>query len=243
MNTRQISLATGLVTLISTATVPGVALAGSLEAEHELAVYSLSQYEYGWKSTIVPLYTTMDPYYGFWEQLYNCSTSECANTYSARFQNSQVTVNQMATTAALQTNRGWSGSDMVVFYGHTTMIQPQWVDWFELWRYGQYGWEHATISDWRTWGTAAEPYWYHRASPITDASLYNAYAVFYGYNRYTSILPGKDFPVYGNWETENTWSQYVGDTRTHHLAGELSGSSETDATPLPRPIEMGMPWP
>jgi len=215
--------------LAITALVLGVtegADAGSSNVEHELVVYSLKSYgTYGspnWKPTIVPWFTNMDPYQDFWSSMYNCTGTECAHSYSARYENSAVSVNQMATDSATQTNRGWSGSDFVVFYGHNTMIQPRWQEEFDLWRYNAefYTWYHFNVPDWSAWGTSSEHYTYHRYR-VYDASSSNAYAVFYAYNPFTSILIGKDFPKTGDWYTENTWNQGMADTRQNHFAGEL----------------------
>jgi len=217
--------------LVSTLGLAGLVLAGDADAgsnnvEHELVVYSLKTYGtyagQNWKSTINTAFTYMDPYQDFWSTIYNCTGTECAHTNSARYQNSQVTVNQMATEISTQTDRGWDGSDFVVFYGHNTMIQPQWQDSFDLWRYNSefFTWYHYYLNDWSAWGTNTEKYQYHQ-SPVTDASLTNAFAVFYGTNPFTSILIGKDFPKIGNWNTENTWNQSTADTRDNHFTGEV----------------------
>ena len=203
------------------------ARAGSNNVEHELVVYSLKNYaQYltvNWKGSVVPWYTNQDPYQDFWASMYNCSGDECANTYSARFQDSQVTVNQMATSHATSSDRGWSNSDFVVFYGHNTQVKPQWSETFSLWRFNSEfnQWYHHDITDWSNWGTSSEPYEYHR-SWVSNASLSNAYAVFYGYNPFTSILVGnaRDFPTSGTWYTENTWNGST-DTRDNHFNGEL----------------------
>lgn len=214
--------------LAITALVLGViedADAGSNNVEHELVVYSLKNYgAYAGQAWKVAIETTpgQDPYQDFWSSMYNCSGNECAHTYSARYENSAVTVNQMATNQETQTDRGWSGSDFVVFYGHNTMIKPQWSESFHIWRYNSefFTWYQSTLTDWIAWGTTSEKYEYHR-SWVSDASLTNPYAVFYGHNPFTSILIGKDFPNAGSWETENTWDQTTADTRDNHFSGEV----------------------
>ncbi len=148
-----------------------------------------------------------DPYRNFFGMMSSGSGAYLADASSARFKNSAVTVDQMTTTAEDSSDRGWSGSDLVFFYGHNTQIQPQWPGSFHLWRRATRGslsgWENVAVNDWTAWGTATEPYLYHR-NTIADASLSNAYAVFYAYNPITSVLIGEDFPNTGGvWETEN----------------------------------------
>jgi len=143
----------------------------------------------------------------------------CAHDASARYSNSQVTVDQMATDYGIASNRGWTNSDLVFFYGHNTQIQPQWFDSIELWRPPFI--QPTYVADWRPWGTISEPYEYHYYSPITDASLANSYVIIYGYNALTSILigNGKDFQVAGNWYTENSYNG-PSTLRTNHFGGE-----------------------
>lgn len=200
--------------------------AGGSNTEHELAVYSLTQYgtylSQAWKGSI-PAASRMNPYEDFYELLMdNCTTSECAHTSSARFQNSAVTVNQMTSTAGTTSDRGWSSSDLVFFYGHNTQIQPQWESDISAWHYNsEFGqWYQTYYSDWRSWGTASNPYEYHRYT-IGNASLSNAFSVFYAYNPFTSVLIGQDFSASGTWYTENTWNQGVADSHTSTLNTEL----------------------
>ncbi len=173
----------------------------------------------GWKSSIYllddadipgvkqPFRDSRDPYLDFFATMRSDSGGYPAHSTSARFKDNEVTVDQMTTTAETSSDRGWSGSDLVFFYGHNTQLKPQepGVS-LDVWRRATRGflngWENVGI-DWTTWGTAAEPYLYHR-NVIDDASLSNAYAVFYAYNPLTSVLIGEDFPNTGAaWETEN----------------------------------------
>jgi hypothetical protein len=124
----------------------GAVAGGGGNNKHELLVYSIEQYGFlydycvggiqpldGWKHEIA-MSTMRDPYDNFWDEMFtNCSTSECAYyaPYSKRRKNSEVTVNSMVSSG----NTYWQGADMVFFFGHNTMIRPQWSNPdFELWR-------------------------------------------------------------------------------------------------------------
>jgi len=212
---------------------------GGSNTNHELMVYSIEYYDnfyddcidqsIRWKPTI-PLdndYEIKDPassnstIKGFWYKMYdNCTISQCAHTESYKYTGSQVTVNNM-----LQADNGWNDADMVFFYGHNTTIRPQWSNPdMELWKtwldLGSGGWVWCKQEDeWLDWGTATEPYRYHR-NLITDASLSNAMAVFYAYNPLTSVLVGEDF-VDGTWYSENTYDQTLATARSGRLNSEI----------------------
>jgi hypothetical protein len=68
----------------------------------------------------------MDPAQDFWNILYNNCAAEtpdrCAHWSSWKYEDSQVTVNQMVSNANGWGGRGWSTSDLVFFYGHNTQI-------------------------------------------------------------------------------------------------------------------------
>jgi hypothetical protein len=200
--------------------------ATSSNGNHEIMVYSLEQYgnltdvvtgqTTRWKHDI-PLDNDQDPYYDFWDEM-DCSSSSCMHHDSVRRRNYQVTVNNMAWSS-----NGWSDGDLVFFYGHNTMIQPQWEDTFWYWKYGYWigygsGW-HVYDIQWTDWGTSMNhPYQYHRYIR-TDASLSNSFSIFYAYNPATSILIGKDYTG-SSWVTENTWNQSTGDTRSGKLGDD-----------------------
>jgi hypothetical protein len=204
----------------------GTAYAANNNWEHEILVYSLEEYGWfydhnadnwtRWKSDI-GVTNARDPYYDFWTEM-NCGGPECMHVNSIRRRNAAVTVNNM-----VKSIDGWPDADMVFFYGHNTQIQPQWSHSFNLWRFfwepaGDFWifrWGQFTTPDWQTWGTPAETYRYHR-NFITDASLENAYAVFYAYNPLTSLLIGEDFTD-GAWNTENTYNQFAADAHTDKL--------------------------
>ncbi len=212
--------------------VPVKAKSAGTNWNHELMVYSIEDYgnlydhvtdsTHDWKIDI-GLTNAKDPYYDFWDDM-NCSSSQCMHTNSVRRRNSAVTVNNMRNTST-----GWPAADMVFFFGHNTMIRPQWDHEFNVWRYyyiwnGSYfvgSWGEYPIAEWEDWGTSAEPYRYHRTQ-ISNASLSNSFAVFYAYKPLTSILVGKDFTT-GTWYTENTWNQSSADSNTGQL-----GSSDTE---------------
>ncbi|MGA1864563.1 MAG: DUF6345 domain-containing protein [bacterium] len=204
--------------------------------EHEIMVYSLEEYgqfydcidnqTVNWKGSV---YVTdaRDPYYDFWNEM-NCSGPECMHVNSIRRRNNEVTVNNMVAP-----HDAWSDADLVFFYGHNTQIQPQrFYSSFSLWRpaiqcslptWGTYGycwqcWTQVTLPDWQVWGTSDEPYRYH-TDLISDASLTNAYAVFYAYNPLTSVLIGKDFTG-GTWHTENTYNQSSADAHSGKLGDD-----------------------
>lgn len=190
----------------------------------EIAVYSLEDYgDYystDWKSDI-PLYNSRDPYEDFWdEMMVGCNSAPCGHQHSSRRRDADVTVDAM-----VNTSDGWEAVDLVFFYGHNTMIRPQFDHSFGLWRPFTTGWppleqwEYEYLSDWGDWGTYAEPYTYHQHEMIMDASLSNPYAVFYAYNPFTSVLVGKDF-VSGTWWHENTWSQVSPDNHSGQLGTE-----------------------
>jgi hypothetical protein len=143
-----------------------------------------------------------------------CAAGSCASNNSARYRNEEVTVDQMVSTGEGSSDRGWSGADLVFFFGHNTQIQPQIDSTFKYWvkvdhvpkenGAGYYsGWDQRLIGDWQDWGTSQAPYAYHYET-VDNASLSNAYAVFYAYNPITSVLIGKDFPRSGGtWLTED----------------------------------------
>ncbi len=204
------------------------------DSEHELVVYSVKRYgewydlsqtppmeprTLKWKDNL-KLKPSTDPYQDFFKYL-----RPGAHIESAHFENEQVTVDQMVSEGEDHRDRGWSESDLVFFLGHNTQIKPQWINSIGSWEPvsgvlshvirpeggGSFsvitrllsGWQTAKIEPWTTWGTAADPYRYHR-NTITDASLSNAYAIFYAHNPLTSVLIGEDFPRTGGmWETEN----------------------------------------
>ncbi|MCP4677172.1 MAG: hypothetical protein GY854_16985 [Deltaproteobacteria bacterium] len=196
--------------------------------EHELYVYSLRQYEtlpdmgngslpLAWKPTLPHEGDSYgfdiegkDPWFEFWDLMVtDCSGVTCANDSSERFQDEDVDVNQML--------QGMHGGDMVFFWGHNAAIPPQYeVDDFGLWRPSGFGWEHFDVN-WQHWGTATEPYYYHYQT-VTDATDWNAYAVYYANNPLTSVLIGQDFAG-GSWETENTYLQFIPDTHFGLLGG------------------------
>ncbi len=137
---------------------------------------------------------------------------------SIRKRNSGVSVNNMA-----RSSNGWQDADMVFFYGHTTQMQPQWdIDGFKVWRKYESEpapyWCEKSVSDWTDWGTSAEPYRYHRADPVNNASLSTAYSVLYAYNALTSILIGHDYRE-GTWYTENV-KDSTGTARSGKLGPE-----------------------
>ncbi|MBT3218457.1 MAG: hypothetical protein HN348_05150 [Proteobacteria bacterium] len=204
-----------------------VTFAADNDSERELVVYSIGNYgkllDLGetppqledWKSHIVVKYEK-NPYHDFFQSMaakYDHQKAYLAHDSSARFQDEDVTVDQMVSTGETRQDRGWSGSDMVFFQGHNTQMQPQWHHSFSIWkRFALYnpitysmmtGWHGTGVNKWQEWGTSKEPYMYHRYE-ITDASLQNAYSVFYAWTPLTSVLIGKDFPrTGGTWETEN----------------------------------------
>lgn len=207
---------------------PQDATAGGSNWNHELAVYSIENYEKEldllssgrkqWKDP-VDISWSQDPAGSFWDRLYsNCSTSECAMAdESYKYEDEDVTVNNML--------NGWSKADMVVFWGHNTQITPQKKKSFTIWRpymvgpSTQAGWYQKTIPDYRVWGTDDEPYRYHR-NLIDYASYYNPGAVFYGYNSMTSVLMGFDFREDQYWYTENTWNQSNADQHYGSLGSD-----------------------
>lgn len=179
-----------------------VSAAGS-NWSHELMVYSLEQYgngtnfctndTYHWKHDIL-VADEYDPYYGLWDKLYtDCGTgNECAKaTDSVRRRNSSVTRDSM-----ISSTNGWPDADMVFFYGHNTMMQPQWNTDFTAWfpiDPDNFFWCEWEVDPWTIWGTSQFPYWYHPSGAISDASFYNSSSVFYAYPFHTSVLVGKDF--------------------------------------------------
>lgn len=110
----------------------GIAWSAVYNGKHEIMVYSLQQYETAyddcedeyksWKHS-VPVYDEYDPYDDFWDEMYtSCSSSmACAAVASVRRQNSAVTRDSI-----VGSSDGWHDADLVFFYGHNTMIQPQW---------------------------------------------------------------------------------------------------------------------
>ena len=192
-------VATATMALASGETKAG----GGSNTLHELMVYSLEEYGYRydyctsenkrWKGSIYLSYY-QNPYRYFWDEMYtNCSTSVCANTYSYRRRNSAVTVDTMINDRV----NDWEDADMVFFYGHNAMIQPQWSnDDFHWWK-PQYsgdlivGWCEEE-DEWLDWGTSEDPYYYHN-NVVYQASAMNPGAVFYAYNSLTSVLAGFDY--------------------------------------------------
>jgi hypothetical protein len=209
--------------------VAGVGSAGppsgqTTDWNKELAVYSLEYYgtynSTRWKSTI-GLTNAKDPYADFWDDMFvGCYTSHCAHVHSSHRQEADVTVDAM-----VNSYDGWDAVDFVFFFGHNTMIRPQFSHAFDLWRPITTGWppleqwQSAHLSDWSDWGTYAEPYSYHQNQTIMDASLSNPYVVFYAYNPFTSVLIGQDF-VSGTWWHENTYDQVYPDNHYGQLGAE-----------------------
>jgi hypothetical protein len=206
----------------------GTVMAGGQNADHRLMVYSIQTYgtyyddcdgdNKAWKGDI-PLQSFQDPYGDFWNYIMlNCHTDACAHSQSIRRLNSEVTTTSMAGSD------GWHDADMVFFFGHNTMIQPQWSHSFPIWHHESYGYYDEWCADtvnWVDWGTPAEPYTYHRHE-VHDAAVDNAYAVYYAYEPFTSILIGQDF-VEGTWLNEETWNQVLPDV----YQGAL-GSGDTE---------------
>jgi hypothetical protein len=209
---RPIAVIIALLTLQAA----GSAAAAGTNPDHRLMVYSIQNYEVyyddcdgdpkAWKGAIW-LQPWQDPYQFFWNYLQlNCWGDECASSDSIRRQGPQVTPATMAGPD------GWHDADMVFFFGHNTMIQPRQSHAFPIWHHESYGYYDdwcADTVDWLDWGTPAEPYTYHRHE-VDDASETNAYAVYYGYDPFTSILIGQDF-VEGSWLSEQTWDQVLPD--------------------------------
>ena len=226
------SVLTMTVATVATAFAAG-ALGYGYNNQHELMVYSIEDYgnvvnpltdeSRDWKADIY-LDPNQDPYDDFWTSMYtSCSGDDCACLGSVKRKNSGVSVYNM-----VNDDNGIRDADMVFFFGHNTMISPQWYHDgnFEYWvPYYLDPSVYAPIENigenWPLWGTDYSSlfyYYYHRQT-ITNASLSNPYAVFYGYWPFTSVLIGKDFRD-GTWEYENSYNQTTAFTSSGNLGAE-----------------------
>lgn len=227
-HTNKLAVVMAATLVVMAASIGADALAGGgSNYDHELLVYAIEDYgnltDYctstsgDWKPDIYAS-EEKNPYDYFWSEMYtNCSTTACAHTSSVRRYNSAVTVNNMVGS--------WRTGDMVFFYGHNAMIEPQWshpgFGWWQPDYIGDIvvGWCQEE-DDWLGWGTDDAPYYYHYGT-IDDASLSNAGAVFYAYNPLTSVLPGFDFIDGTTWYYENTKNGSASSWNVPLSGGEL----------------------
>jgi hypothetical protein len=224
-------------------------------ADHQLKVFDIQRYgqevdqfqgvSIDWKdeiSTSAPL----DAFGTFWSDMFNCTSSACADASSSLTTTSHVDVNSLTGLN--------HGADMDFFYGHNISIQ-QWnheAEAFELWMpydsstgkpvFGVTNlWGYICTTgtactaarqstlDWTNWGTSQIPYYYHgkntafNQTGIQDATITHPYSVFYAYNPLTSMITNQDY-VPGTWLTEN--SQNTGAPPDSHVDQLGNGDAE-----------------
>lgn len=159
--------------------------------QRSLGVYSLSQYENGWKDTVT-LPAAYDPYYDFYTAMTAGTDAPYADPVdSRRYKDSEVTIRSVLPIPG-DDLKSWDEFDLVFFYGHNnTIVPPHPADWFH---YSTY---NSSTNTWTGhWGILSDigwgdttPYDYYALRPIDYADVYSG-AVTYLYNEYTSSLLG-----------------------------------------------------
>ena len=98
--------------------------------QRSLGVYSLSQYENGWKDTVT-LPAAYDPYYDFYTAMTAGTDAPYADPVdSRRYKDSEVTIRSVLPIPG-DDLKSWDEFDLVFFYGHNnTIVPPHPADWF-----------------------------------------------------------------------------------------------------------------
>jgi hypothetical protein len=168
----------------------------------KLGVYSLWEYENGWKNR-VDVYSSLDPYYDFWDFMVNGQGGYSIDkNASARFLNQEVTIKTVIPIPG-DNLKSWDDFDMVFFYGHNNTIIAQQDDDFHCYVNKQGTWTEEAPCD--NWGSLNMPFDYYASGSITNAGIFPG-AVTYLYHEYTASLLGDPYD-YGGGEPEGS-SQY-----------------------------------
>lgn len=168
----------------------------------KLGVYSLWQYENGWKGN-VGVDHWLDPYHDFWDFMVKGSGAYSVDkSSSARFLNQQVTIKTIIPIPG-DNLKSWDDFDMVFFYGHNNMIIPPPDDDFKCYVNKQGNWKEEKPCN--NWGSPSMPFDYYASGSIKNAGIFPG-AVTYLYHEYTASLLGDPYD-YGGGEPEGS-SQY-----------------------------------
>lgn len=164
------------------------------DADRELGVYALCDYEKGWKGNVC-VGGAYDPYYDFWKIMTTGSGGAKADSSrSARYRNSAVHIQNVLPIPNGKGYRFWDDFDLVFFYGHNNTIVPPHPD-------DSFGYSVYDKGQWITnsgalgqigWGTPKAPYDYYARRPVKYAEFFPG-AVTYLYYQYTSSLLGDPF--------------------------------------------------
>ncbi len=185
--------------------------------EDEMGVYSLENYQSGWKGN-VGISDTYDPGGDFWTIMTSGSDPECAAlNRSRRYRNHEVVIQTIIPVPG-DSRKHWDQFDLVFFYGHhNTIVPPHPHDTFSYSNYVGGSWvSNSGYLDLIGWGHTT-PYDYYPTRPITNANSYPG-AVTYLYNQYTSSLLGGNYDYGGG---TRSWHEHWNDPVQSFNYGEL----------------------